>query len=136
MFWLLLILNFAKRIAEHIGVSKHSIIGDNKRTSVESKRWFVFLRVNNLNRIMLGATPKVIISANESNCFPNSLYAFKIRALSPSRRSKNAPMRINPPLRIRFSLNANMIAHNPQNKLVRVIIFGIFLFIAFISAKI
>ena len=59
MLCLLLILNFAKRIAEHIGVRRHSITGDNKRVSVEvSKRGFVFSKVNNDTSVI--SLPKLI----------------------------------------------------------------------------
>ena len=38
-----------------------------------------------------GATPKVTISAKESNCFPNSPCTFNNRAAKPSKKSKKAP---------------------------------------------
>ena len=75
-------------------------------------------------------------SANESSCFPSSELTFNNLAISPSKKSNNAPQNINTEDATRFPSNANNIADNPQNKLVSVIIFGIFLFIVFISAKI
>ena len=41
-----------------------------------------------------GATPKVTISAKESNCLPISLLAFNFRAKNPSKKSKKAPKKI------------------------------------------
>ena len=122
---LLSILNFDRRIAAHIGNRKQIIRGKE-----------MFMEENSLNRIILGAIPNVTKSENESNCFPNSLCAFRKRAASPSKKSNKAPRRIKLPLRKKLSSNINMIEDNPQNKLLSVIIFGIFLLIVFISAKI
>ncbi len=41
-----------------------------------------------------GATPKLTISANESNSTPNSLFTFNFLAIRPSRRSKTADKKI------------------------------------------
>ena len=62
--------------------------------------------------------------------------SINISKVQLSKKSNTAPQNINTEDATRFPSNANNIADNPQNKLVRVIIFGIFLFIVFISAKI
>ena len=47
-----------------------------------------------LNKIKLGATPNVTISAIESNCFSISLLTFNKRAIAPSKKSSIAPINI------------------------------------------
>lgn len=90
--------------------------------------WFVILKIANLiadNRIIInerkgnhsnsvdksirlnikkvGASPKLITSDNESNCFPNSDCAFKILAINPSKKSNIEAIKINKPAKYKKS---------------------------------
>jgi hypothetical protein len=50
---------------------------------------------------MAGATPKLITSASESSCLPNSDILFKSRAAMPSMKSRAAEIRTKYPARVR-----------------------------------
>ena len=131
------ILKLAKRIAENIGISRAKISGKKKPSILASLNmilwcnWYI-----KWNKIIPGATPKVTISAMESNCFPSFPVTFSKRAASPSKKSKKAPAKMQREASGKLPWKEKIIAHNPQKRLVSVIIFGIFLLIAFISAKI
>ena len=72
----------------------------------------------------------------ESNCLPSSPVTFNKRAAIPSKKSKKTPEKMQKEASCKFPWKAKIIAHNPQKRLASVMIFGIFLVIAFISAKI
>ena len=72
-----------------------------------------------------GATPEVTISARESNCFPNSLFTFNIRAANPSKKSKKIPINTNKAAICKLFKEAAKTATTPQNRFSSVIKFGI-----------
>lgn len=64
-----------------------------------------------------GATPKVTMSASESNCFPISLLTFNFRARKPSKKSNKAPKKIKKGAISILPTKVKMIAKTPQSKL-------------------
>ena len=72
-----------------------------------------------------GATPKVIMSANESNCLPISPDIFSLRAKNPSKKSNSNPAKIANGAKSILPANAKTIAKTPHNKFAAVKRFGI-----------
>jgi hypothetical protein len=83
--WLVEILNFPNRTADKMAIKKAEY---GKYSPNPSN-----VLISNKNRyiIKLGATPKVTISASESNCFPSSPLTLSNRAAKPSKKSRNKP---------------------------------------------
>jgi len=81
---LLSTLNLANRTAAKVGIKK--------ATSGIFILYGTPTEEFNKNEYMMnpGATPKLITSANESNCAPRGEYDFNKRATNPSRKSKHA----------------------------------------------
>lgn len=72
-----------------------------------------------------GAKPKVIMSAKESNCLPNSLCCFKILAKNPSKKSNIAPKNIGKGAKSILPESERRIAKMPQSMLLAVNKLGI-----------
>lgn len=103
-------LNFANRNKEKKGIINPAR-GTNTSADLKLRRSFIQVKKSNcvfsIEKLEIersdarttiiktpGATPKVTISAKESNCFPNSPEVLNIRAKKPSRKSKIAPKNI------------------------------------------
>lgn len=65
------------------------------------------------------------MSAKESNCLPSSLPTFRTRAARPSKKSKKIPKRTNRTAICKLPSAPANTATTPQNRLIRVIKFGI-----------
>ena len=74
----------------------------------------------------LGAIPKVVMSAIESSCFPNLLFILQYLATNPSRKSNNAPVKMQSEAILKLPWKAKIIEKIPQQRFVRVIKLGIF----------
>lgn len=72
-----------------------------------------------------GATPKLTISAKESNSTPNSLFTFNFLAILPSRKSKTAEKKMRMEAAPKYSLIFKVIEKTPHNKFPIVNKFGI-----------
>ena len=79
--------------------------------------------------IIAGKTPKVTMSANESNCAPIADFAFNKRAEKPSKKSNIAAIPIKYPAQSSWLLKAQTIPKQPQIKLQSVNVLGIAFFI-------
>ena len=98
LVWRVSILNLAKRSAENMAITKEeSTIVNSFALSCERMKLSFSpnseMRIN-LNMIIVGATPKLTISANESSSLPISELALSKRAAKPSEKSKMAAMAI------------------------------------------
>ena len=110
-------LNLARRKAEKAAISNampahHPKIG-----------------LSQQNSIIDGANPNVISSAKESNSTPMGLGAFNTRALNPSKKSKNAPAKINTKAHMKAPCVAKKTAILPQSRLQLVMVSGIIRFV-------
>tara|TARA_B110000285_G_scaffold231382_1_gene299997 strand:- start:7589 stop:8134 length:546 start_codon:yes stop_codon:yes gene_type:complete len=89
-----------------------SINSDDCKTSI--------LTVKTTIIITPGTTPKVTMSAKESNCFPSSPFVLNKRAEKPSRKSKNAPAKTHIAAANKCPVTAKIIARIPEIKLKEV----------------
>lgn len=78
-------LNIAKRIAENT-----IIMNEIKGKNALSDKFFIKEKTRNV-----GASPKLTMSDNESNSFPNIEVALSFRAKNPSKKSKTDAIKIN-----------------------------------------
>ena len=85
--------------------------------------------------IIPGATPKVTISAKLSNCFPIFELTFNSLADSPSKKSRNDPVKIKTPANKISDSKIITMESNPQTKFPKVIRLGIFLLITLIKLQ-
>ena len=72
-----------------------------------------------------GATPKVTMSANESNCLPNSLCTFNSLATNPSRKSNIAEAKMQIGAISILPVSVKIIANIPPTRLPAVSKLGI-----------
>jgi len=81
-------------------------------------------KVSSLYIKIPGTKPLVTMSASESNCIPNALCTFSFLAKNPSKKSKNIPRKTNNAEATNRLFTAKITAMLPQNKLSKVIKFG------------
>lgn len=79
-------LNFASRNAAKTVTIKGKYLNTLKKILL-SITSFVSRLIIMVYNMIPGTTPKVTMSASESNCFPTSEYAFSVRAMIPSIKS-------------------------------------------------
>lgn len=98
---------------------------------------FVEALNNSWNNTIPGTIPDVIISAMESNCFPNSPGTFSIRAKNPSKKSRRIPMTTNKAAVSNAPITAYITAIHPAKRFSKVMVFGMcFLKVIFFYVKI
>ncbi|MPM76239.1 hypothetical protein SDC9_123236 [bioreactor metagenome] len=86
---------------------------------------------NSIKTADAGATPKLTMSAKESNSTPILEETPSDRAVHPSKKSKAAASMTHMTTAEKFPLNAMTMAIQPENRFSKVIILGICFFIPF-----
>ncbi len=76
--------------------------------------------------ILAGAMPKLTRSASESSCLPVSECAFSKRAAAPSKKSSTEQTTINTAPVTGWLSKIKTNAMHPVNKLMRLMVFGMF----------
>ena len=78
-----------------------------------------------MNIIIPGATPKLTMSANESNCLPISELALRALAAKPSKKSRIAAKAIYMPAWVSSPFSAAIIDKQPKKRFKEVKALGI-----------
>lgn len=136
--WFSSILNFPNLYADAIGIKnakngkKEAFTPDKLKYEFQSSEIKasegLTTRDNNLNIIIPGTNPLVIMSAKESNCIPKSLCTSSFLAINPSKKSKKIPRKTKMEAITKLPLAAKITATLPQKTLSKVIMFGKCLF--------
>lgn len=116
-------LNLASRMAEATVMIKGKCPKTIDMVAVGSKE-NGGLDKQSLQPISPGTNPNDTMSAMESNCLPNSEYAFNLLATKPSKKSNTNELAVKTAAMFILPMKMNMIAMQPQTKFRQVMRLG------------